>query len=271
LKIITYEEIKQAFEELKIVGKRVVIHSSLSSFGNVEGGENTVIKAIQNSFKTVMMPAFCWDSNTYPPKGDRPFRNGCDYAFYDNWSKKDKPFIVQYAGIEKSMGIISKTFLSVKGVERSDHPWHSWACYGEYSDKIIENHSYETTNLPLERLLELDGHIVLIGVDLSSCTAIHIAEERVGRQPLIRWVVDKNGITRRVRASSCGKGFINLNKYCEKILKQTKVGNCIITTMPMEPFISHITSVISKNPEITKCSSTCIKCRDSILGGPINE
>src|SRR3989338_7673520 len=125
MKAISPSAVYEGFEKLGIVGERVVIHSSLSSFVELSGGVEALMDVIIGSFKTILMPVFCWDSVTVPPKDDRPGQNGCDYSFYDNCDKKPMPFIVENAGIEQSMGIISHNFLTKPNVLRSDHSWHS--------------------------------------------------------------------------------------------------------------------------------------------------
>lgn len=262
-------DISKGFKELGIKGKSVVVHSSLSSFGEVKGGAEAVADALLSSFRTILMPVFCWDSVAAPPENDRPRQNGCDYRYYDTWDRKPIPFVIEKAGIEPCMGIISRYFLTVSGVKRSDHAWHSWAVYGDSGESLIKQHSWDTTNLPLERLAELDANILLLGVGLSSCTAIHIAEEMLGRRPFIRWAMDRNGEIKRVRSASCGKGFNNLFPFCEDLFKTTTIGRCRALTVPLKPFLERAVSVILSNPEVTRCSLNCIRCRDAILGGPI--
>lgn len=270
MKSITSRDIRAGFERLGIVGKRVVVHSSLRSFGHVDGGAETVVSEMINSFETILVPGFCWESNAPPPSHDRPEQNGCDYSFYDNWTKPAKPFILEYAGVEPKMGIISQTFAKLPQSQRSDHAWYSWIAYGQLADQLVNQHPWETTHLPLERLAELDGQIVLLGVGISSCTAIHIAEERAGRRPFVRWATDKNGQIKRVGAGGCGKGFDNLMPYCQQLFSETYIGSSRVLTTPLKSFIEHTTSLIQSLPEITRCSDTCIRCRDAILGGPIN-
>lgn len=261
-------DIVRAFEELKITGKRVVIHSSLRSFGNVAGGADTVLAAILESFETVMMPAFCWDSNTTPPENDRPPQNGCDYKFYENWNRPLKPFIVESAGIEKSLGIIPRKFVALPQVCRSDHSWHSWSAVGYKAKYLTADHLWNTTNLPIERLAAEDGFVVLMGTGLRTCTAIHISEEKAGRRPFVRWAVDRDGKTKRVSASGCGKGFDNLMPYCKHLFAETYVGSCRILSARLQPLIDHLTSVILEAPQLTRCSPGCVRCADSIAGGP---
>lgn len=269
MKAIIPSDVYEGFEKLGIVGERVVIHSSLSSFGEIKGGVEALVEVIIDSFKTILMPAFCWDSITVPPEDNRPRQNGCDYSFCDSWDKKPVPFIVENAGIERSMGIVSRHFLTKSNVRRSDHAWHSWAAYGDRTGQLTEKHPWNTTNLPIERLASMGGHVVLLGVGLNSCTAVHVAEEKAGRNPFIRWAIDRSGEVKRVRASGCAKGFNNLMPLYESSFKKTYVGECCVLTAPLKHFIGRMTSIILSKPEITRCSASCVRCRDAILGGPV--
>jgi hypothetical protein len=159
--------------------------------------------------------------------------------------------------------------VSLPGVKRSDHAWHSWVAYGIGAEYLTHNHSWDTTNLPIERLVELDGQLVLLGVTLTSCTAIHVSEELVGRRSFIRWATHRDGDVRRVRAAGCAKGFNNLIPYCADIFDEAHVGGCRILTTPLKAFIERMAEVIRDTPEITRCSDTCLRCKDTLLGGPL--
>jgi aminoglycoside 3-N-acetyltransferase len=265
---ITSEDILNGLSKLGIFGERVEVHSSLRSFGYVEGGAETIVNVLISNFKTVMMPAFCWESNTQPPFDDRPVQNGCDYKFYDNWSKPKKPFIVENAGIEKSMGVVSREFIKHPEVKRSYHAWHSWAVWGDKRDFLISEHSWNTTNLPIERLAMLGGYVLLIGVSFSSCTAIHVAEEIAGRRPLIRWAIDKYGDRRRVRACGCAKGFDKLMPFCSDLINEIWIGKCRVISAKLTPLIGRCAEVLKEKPELIICSETCLRCRDMAKGGP---
>jgi len=259
------------FNQIEIPSSKVVVHSSLSSFGHVEGGADKVIDALLETYKTVMMPAFSWEANTCPPLDDRPENNGCYYSFYDNWDKPLTPFIIEKMGIEKSMGVISSEFIKREGVIRSDHAWHSWAVYGEGAREIIENHDWNVTNLPLERISQMGGYVLLLGVNLSSCTAIHIAEEKIGREPFIRWAINRNMKVQRVKAAGCAKGFNNLLPYCTDIITEFKLGNAIIYVAKINELIERTSQILSENPHISVCSETCIRCKDAVLSGIKNS
>ena len=262
--------IRKGLEDAAPRGVPVAVHTSLRSFGTVTGGADTVIAALTQSFRTVMMPAFCWDSNAPPSSGDRPLRNGCDYAFYEGWTRPPVPYLVESARIEAAMGTVSRVFLGWPGVRRSDHPWHSWAAWGHDAEALVADHPWSTTNLPLERLADLDGRVLLLGVALSACTALHVAEERAGRHPFIRWATSREGLVRRVRAAGCAKGFDALMPYCRHLFREVQVGPCRILAAPLASLIECAAALFRARPDIGQCSPTCVRCRDAQLGGPVD-
>jgi aminoglycoside 3-N-acetyltransferase len=261
-------DLSRVLRQLGLAGERVCVHTSLRSFGGLEGGPDAVIQAVLGACRTVLMPAFCWDSNAPPPPDDRPTQNGCDYAFYDGWSKPLLPFRVEAAGIQPSMGAVSRRFLTHPGTERSDHAWHSWAAWGEGAGALVAGHGWETTNLPLERLTAMGGWVLLLGVDLSSCTAIHCAEERTGQRPFIRWATGRDGRVRRVRAAGCAKAFQQLFPSCQPLFREAVLGPCRILAAPLPALVDQAAHVLREQPGLGRCLSPCLRCRDAVLGGP---
>ena len=262
--------LRRHLEALGLQGAPVAVHTSLRSLlpeGGL-GSAERVIETLTDWAPAVMMPAFSWGSNTAPPPGDRPPCNGCDYAFYEGWSKPRTPFRVESAGVEPSMGQTSRVFATWPGVRRSDHPWHSWAAWGEGATELVADHPWDTTNLPLERLAERGGWVVLLGVGLRSCTALHVAEERAGRRPFIRWAVDREGRVRRVHAAGCAKGFDHLLPALQREFVETTMGPARILAAPLTPLIRAAAAIFRDRPELGRCSPTCLRCRDAILGGP---
>ena len=266
------ERIASGLSQLGLYGRRVVVHSSLRSFGSVEGGAEAVISALQSVCRTVLMPGFqCAANKVLPPPEQRPLQNGCDYAIHFDLSQPPEAFDVEKAPIHPKMGRISHTFAQSAGVCRSEHPWHSWLAWGENAADYVLEHPWDSTNLPLERLAEAGGWVALLGVTLVSCTAIHIAEERAGRRPFIRWALDQEGGVRVVRVCGCGNGFDRVYPYCQSFCQETWIGSARILAAPLAELIESLTPVIREHRNITRCSDTCLRCRDAALGGPIEK
>ena len=146
-------------------GDVLLVHTSLKSFGTVEGGADSVIEALLESVGpsgTVMVPPLTGrrqDSPTDPPAFD--VRNTpC-------WT-----------------GLIPETFRRRPAARRSLHPTHSVACIGPQADWLIREHLTCDTpcgpRSPYLRLAELDGKVVFLGVTLACCTLLHSAEELAG-------------------------------------------------------------------------------------------
>ena len=144
------------------------MHSSLSSFGYVEGGAETVVKAfldVLGKEGTLAVPIFrkyFWE---------RP-----DQV----WDRDNSPSL---------MGRISETVRTWEGNRRSYHAPHPIAVVGSLAEDITERHNLTdfSFNSPFSRLLELNAWIILMGVDYNRCTMIHLLEERADI-PYRRWI-----------------------------------------------------------------------------------
>ncbi len=268
---ITKQEIAQGLRQLGIKPSLVAVHSSLRSFGRVGDGAATVIEALLECFNTVMMPGFQYAAGVPPPMSRPPERNGCDYQIHFDRVNPPKPFHVGEVPIRSSIGVIGRTFAQRADVRRSNHPWHSWSVWGQQADEIVAHHNWTSTNLPLERLASMGGWVLLMGVTLASCTAIHVAEERAGRQPFIRWAMDDSKAIREVLVCGCGKGFVNLAPYCMDLFRETYIGGCHIQAAPLAALIDRAVPLLRGDPNFTRCSETCLRCRDTALGGPIRR
>lgn len=132
----------------------LVIHSSLSSMGNIAGGANTVIEALLEVIGeegTLVMPAF-----TFPP----------DSVFDPKTTRS-------------TVGLIATTFRKRSGVLRSLHPTHSVAASGPLARHFVDGHPNATAlgvDSPLHRLALAGGQILLLGVRHTSNAMIHVGE-----------------------------------------------------------------------------------------------
>ncbi len=164
-------------------GDTVIVHSSLSSMGNVEGGAETVIEALSDVIGkegTLLFPAF-----TY-----RAVYQGVSFIHGET------PVCV---------GKIPETFRKMDGVIRSMHPTHSVAARGKYALEMTRDHEKSNTPLgktsPYGKLYEYGAKILMLGCQLSSMSYIHALEEEAGvpyaltKNPVRYKMTDKDGKT----------------------------------------------------------------------------
>jgi aminoglycoside 3-N-acetyltransferase len=80
-------------------------------------------------------------------------------------------------------GVLTEVFRTRYAVARSVHPTHSVAGWGADAPSLLSRHHFDITpvsaNSPYGLLRDYESYILLLGVGLDSCTAIHIAEETI--------------------------------------------------------------------------------------------
>jgi aminoglycoside 3-N-acetyltransferase len=153
-------------------GDIVGVHSSLSSFGYVEGGADAVIDALLETVGeegTVVMPTH---SNNLAKVELTPE----EVAIGVSWLFKILPYNPKETPC--TTGRIPEAFRKRKGVLRSLHPSTSIAAIGPKAKEIVETKSGRSLD-GWRKVLELDGYVLLMGVGLRVCTAMHLAENRV--------------------------------------------------------------------------------------------
>jgi aminoglycoside 3-N-acetyltransferase len=279
--IVTADGIKSGLIALGLEGVAVEVHSSLSSFGYVDGGAETVVRALLDVCATVLAPTYSSIGRTSPPKDDRPKQNGCDYEYFDSIlpTKDITPFDPEAFGvdsqIDRDMGIIPKTMLQTPGTIRSKHPSVSWAANGRAAASYVHPHPPDDPSRPLKKLVEANGYVLMLGVPLSECTALHVAEERANRRPFIRWTLYSDGVVRRMREYGCSGGFPNLEPYLEPYANRLRIGKCHAVAYPIRELVDTGAALMRQSPEITLCpqgkAGESCRCRDAAKGGPIES
>ncbi len=147
-------------------GSVVLVHSSLSRFGYVEGGANTVIDAlleVVGESGTVVVPTLTGTENHSPenPPVFDPENTPC-------WT-----------------GRIPEVFRNRPDAIRSIHPTHSVAAIGADALELTKAHISSVTPCdelsPYGKLAQLEnGYILFLGVDHEVNTTFHHVEEVVG-------------------------------------------------------------------------------------------
>lgn len=135
-------------------GGVLLVHSSFSRVGPVEGGPGGLILALQAALGptgTLVMPSMSDDD-------DHPF------------DRRTTPCL--------GMGVVAETFWRMPGVLRSDSP-HAFAAIGPHAAGITADHPIDVPhglNSPVGRVYELDGQILMLGVGHDANTTVHLAE-----------------------------------------------------------------------------------------------
>ena len=177
-------------------GQTVLVHSALSSLGWVVGGPVAVIQAllrVVGPSGTVMMPTQTW-KNLDPASGAYQAE-----GIPEAWWQIVREHVPAYdPAITPSigMGVIAELFRTWPGAQRSAHPTRSFAALGPHADLLTAEHPLTDVfgpASPLGKLYELDGSILLIGLDHGSNTSLHLAEH-LANYPGKRYVQESSAV-----------------------------------------------------------------------------
>jgi len=267
---VTRYDIRAAIQALELSRQPVCVHSSLRSFGHVDGGAQTVVDAFLDEGCTLMAPSFSWTYATHAPKHLRPRRNGTNDVYLDTLKPTDRIYTPDTPEIDKDMGAIAATVVASPGRERGNHPIGSFSAVGPCARDLTAVQAPDRIYGPLARLAELGGYVLLMGVELASMTLLHFAEQRTGRVLFRRWANDRQGEPMMVESGGCSDGFYRFEPVFASLRRRQVVGRSTWQCFPAGETLRAAVDAIHGDPMITHCGNPgCGRCNDAVAGGPI--
>ena len=177
---ITFGSLKKDLAAIGVKpGMVLLVHSSLSKIGWISGGPVAVIQALEEILGpegTLVMPTHSGDLSD-PEKWSNP-------PVPEEWKeiiRQTMPAFDPEITPTRAMGKVAETFWSQRDVMRSNHPHMSFAAWGKYASLITDKHSLDFAlgdGSPLARIYDLDGWILLLGVEHDNNTSLHLSEYR---------------------------------------------------------------------------------------------
>lgn len=180
-KMLTFETLLEGFRGLGVAeDDTLLVHSSYKSLGPVDGGPQTVIRALEAALGpegTLIMPTFNFDFN----KGAA-------------WDVRTTP---------SKMGILTELVRQDPRARRVFHPFYSFAILGKHAEMLggLRYKSAYERNSVFGKLRDLDGKIMVIGLSYTnSMTFFHHIEQMEGvdyrfLKQFSGQVTDENGNT----------------------------------------------------------------------------
>jgi aminoglycoside 3-N-acetyltransferase len=215
-------------------GDIVLLHSSLSSIGQVEGGAATVVKAIQEVLGgegTLVVPIF------------------------------------------GNLGAVTEIVRADPHAVCSIHPNACVAAIGAKAPEICRDHwkaeLAHAQETPYTRIAELGGYVCLLGVDQDRNTTLHTVEE-LHRLPYLKPITAETfqtpeGITTKTWPFFPGphRNFIGLDRLLRDSgrMRIGKVGSAVTRLIKSRDLIELASAEAKKNPAFVLCdNSHCADC-----------
>jgi aminoglycoside N3'-acetyltransferase len=263
--------IREAVDRAGLSDCAVCLHSSLKSFGRVEGGADAVIDAFLTARCTLIVPTFTYECQAAPPAPCSIPQNGVDPKWIAGRINAEG-FDPAGSQITRSeMGAIPACALLRPGRIRGNHPADSFTGLGPQAGDLIAAQSPLNVFGPFKRMhADPSARIVLAGVSLAAATALHLAEERSGRRLFRRWGKMKDGTVCATEEGGCSEGFENLAPAVASLETRLTVGRSLWRIFPFREFVDAAAAAIAADPSITHCGDPdCVRCNDAVRGGPI--
>lgn len=229
-------------------GDILLIHSSLKSFGSVDGGPLTVIAAAKEAVTAAGTVVF-------PTLVQRDFAHA-----YQNWNKDTSP---------SDVGLISETFRRLPDSVRSDQATHSVAAWGRQAQELTGEHTAYGPRMgvfgdycfawssPWQKLYLYGARICFIGVDTRVNTFKHFVEYTLVEK-LCQSIADPwqrcRAMAEIARHTVPGIWpFLDSSKADEALrhhglLKQNTCGASLFTSFKADDFYRVIFPLLEQNP-----------------------
>lgn len=243
---LSRDELRAGFRGLGLEsGSRVVVHSSLNSLGHVVGGADTVVDALLDAVGpegTVAVPTFTRYDEPYNPD-ESPSTTG---AVTEALRRRDEAV-------------------------RSLHPTKSIAAIGPDAEALVADHEPLNSlgpGSPLHRLLERDGRILLLGVDHTTNSALHVAERLAGvpyrdQVAMTETCVGSAVESVDVNRVHCSRGFEVVRPLAERagVVVRGEIGEAEARLLNGTELLSLVVDLLEADPGALLCSiPDCKRC-----------
>lgn len=248
--MVTKSDIITGLKDIGLgTGDSVVVHSSLSSFGEVEGGADTVVDAILEVIGkqgTLVVPTF-----------------------------NPSPGIFDPDTTPSTCGAVAEGVRRRPDAIRSHHPTHSVAAIGRLADILTEGHQSAHAfgrGSALFNLLQANGKVLMLGVDMTSNSMVYVAEE-IARVPYLDRSLSaeiRNPLgkvfQKWVRRPGCSDGFDSLEESLQEnnVVSEAMIGQCRARLMTARNLIKAAVDLLQFDKEALLCDRPdCADCAEA--------
>lgn len=175
-------------------GDTLMVHASVRAFGPITGGVNTIIHALQDALTPtgtlvayVDWESFCEDDEPNPPVFDK-----------------------RIAHAARDHGILHEALRTWPGAIRSDHPDAGIVAIGPQAAWLTADHPFHYgygEGSPLEKVVQTNGKVLMMGCSLDTITLLHYAEHQaqIADKRIVRY--------RRLMPGPAGPHWVDFEEF----------------------------------------------------------
>lgn len=254
--MVDYSILKSAFQELGLANKPVIAHASLQPFGYIQNGADAVLLALTESVQSVIMPTFTYRTMVTPEVG--PPNNGITYGGDEYYNREALPYTLDMPA-DSLMGILPESLRNHPLAKRTTHPVLSFSGIG--SDPFLSTQTLYEPFAPIAALADADGWVILINVDHTVNTSIHVAEKLAGRKQFLRWALLGNRVVECPNFPGDSSGFNAITEYILPDTRSVEMGDAFIQAVPLIRLFEVVQELIQLDPLALLCHRTdCERC-----------
>jgi aminoglycoside 3-N-acetyltransferase len=254
--LVSSSDLKAGLSKLGLTKSLVIAHASLKAFGHIEGGAETMLGALLDSVRGIIMPTFTYKTMLNPEVG--PPKNGMTYGSEADLNKMAEAFYPDMPA-DKMMGLLPETLRKHPKAKRSMHPIQSFA--GIRADAIINTQTIYNPLAPIGALADHDGWVLLLGVDHRVNTSIHYAEKLGGRLQFLRWALVQDRVVECPGFPGDSEGFEAIAPLVEKYTRSVEIGNALVQAVHLKSLIKVVVDQLQQNPFALLCQRPdCERC-----------
>jgi len=256
--MISYSDIAFGLQRLNIARSiPVIVHASLSAFGEVRGGASSIVGSLLSTFDKIILPTFTYQTMIIPEIG--PPDNGIEYGTGKEQNQKAEFFLPDLP-VDRRIGVVAETFRVSTGARRTLHPILSFA--GINVDPCLNSQTLADPLSPIGYIANEGGYVLLLGVDHRSNTSIHYAERVSDRKQFVRWALTPAGVKTCPRFPGCSERFNEIIPEIRTFYLRVQVGKTWIQAIPLRAMINSVQRMISRDPFILLCNrDNCQRCK----------
>ena len=256
--MLTFRDFIVAFRKLEL-GRQtpVVVHTSLSAFGPIQGGADTVVGALLATYETVIMPVFTYKTMVTPEIG--PEQNAILYGGAADRNRMAEFFTAEMPA-DRMMGATAEALRRHPRASRSNHPILSFT--GVNAGGILDQQSIVEPLAPIGALLQAGGWVLLLGVDHTVNTSIHYAEQLAGRKQFRRWALMPQGAQECPNFPGCSNGFAAIGPELFTITRRVAIGDGLVQALSLAELTRTVRGMLDVDRMALLCDDQyCERCQ----------